>query len=281
MQGDPFAFADEWGPRAVLHIHRPSLGLKAILVVDNVALGPAIGGVRMAPDVTLEECFRLARAMSLKNAAAGLPHGGAKAVIAADPRRPAEERERLVRAFARAIEGQVDYIPGPDMGTDETAMAWVDDEIGRAIGRPALIGGIPLDEIGATGFGVAVACEEACAHLGMRLAGASVAIEGFGAVGTHVARLLAGRGARIVGVSDSGGAVLAGAGLDVSALLAHKAGGASVATFPGGNRAPREALLGADCEIWIPAARPDVIRPDNAAGLRARLVVPGDRKSVV
>ncbi|MDF1585914.1 Glu/Leu/Phe/Val dehydrogenase dimerization domain-containing protein [Marinimicrococcus flavescens] len=123
MPGDPVALADEWGPKAVLHLHRPSVGLRAILVIDNVALGPAIGGVRMAPDVTLVECFRLARAMSLKNAAAGLPHGGGKAVIAGDPRRPVEEREQLVRAFARSIEGLVDYIPGPDMGTDETAMA--------------------------------------------------------------------------------------------------------------------------------------------------------------
>ena len=131
--------------------------MKAIVVVDNVACGPAIGGTRMAPDVSFEECFRLARAMTLKNAAAGLPHGGAKSVIFGDPSMDPDLKERWIRAFAQGIRGITDYIPGPDMGTNETAMAWVKDEIGRAVGLPRVLGGIPLDEIGATGWGLAVA----------------------------------------------------------------------------------------------------------------------------
>ena len=101
---DAFQFADDLGPAEVLHLLQPALGLRAILVVDNVAAGPAIGGVRMAEDVSLKECFRLARAMTLKNAAAGLPHGGGKAVIFGDPKQPIDRKEQLIRAFACAID---------------------------------------------------------------------------------------------------------------------------------------------------------------------------------
>ena len=158
---DPFRFADELGPLKLVHIWRPTVGLKAIVAVDNIACGPAIGGVRMAPDVSTEEAFRLARAMTLKNAAAGLPHGGGKSVIFADPKMPLGDKERLIRAFAAAIADLTDYIPGPDMGTDELAMGWIKDETGRAVGLPREFGGIPLDEIGATGFGLVAAIEVA------------------------------------------------------------------------------------------------------------------------
>jgi glutamate dehydrogenase/leucine dehydrogenase len=176
---DPFRFADELGPLKLVQIWRPTLGLQAIVAIDNVACGPAIGGVRMAPDVTAEEAFRLARAMTLKNAAAGLPHGGGKSVVFADPKMPVADKERLIRAFAGAIADLADYIPGPDMGTDELAMAWIRDETGRAVGLPRELGGIPLDAIGATGFGLVVAIEVAAKRLGLPLAAARVAIQGF------------------------------------------------------------------------------------------------------
>ena len=152
----PFDYADDLGPAKIIHLSEPSCGLRGILVVDNVATGPAIGGLRMAPDVTLEECFRLARAMTLKNAAAGLPHGGGKSVVVGDPRMPAEAKERILRAMASALRYETDYIFGPDMGTDEHCMAWIRDEIGRAVGLPRELGGIPLDEIGATGQGLSL-----------------------------------------------------------------------------------------------------------------------------
>ena len=110
-------FCDELGPEKVVNIYDPASGLRAIVVIDNTAIGASIGGVRMAADVSLDEVFRLARAMTLKNAAAGLPHGGGKSGIIADPK--TADRQRLIRAFARAIRNLVDYIPGPDMGTDE------------------------------------------------------------------------------------------------------------------------------------------------------------------
>ena len=148
-------YCDDLGPAKVVHIYDPCCELRAIVVIDNVACGPSIGGVRMVPDVSTEEIFRLARAMTLKNAAAGLPHGGGKSGILADPKTC--DKQRLVRAFARAIRDLTQYIPGPDMGTDETCMAWTYDEIGRAVGLPRVLGGIPLDEIGATGYGLAAA----------------------------------------------------------------------------------------------------------------------------
>jgi glutamate dehydrogenase (NAD(P)+) len=129
-----------------------------------------------AKDASLEERFRLARAMPLKNAAVGLPHGGGKAVIFGDPKQPVDRKERLVRAFASAIAPIADYIPGPDMGTDETCMAWIKDEIGRAVGLRPELGGIPLDKIGATGFGLAACAEAAQDAAGIRLRGARVVV---------------------------------------------------------------------------------------------------------
>ncbi len=266
---------DELGPAKVVLIREPRAGLEAIVVVDNVASGPAIGGVRMAPDVTLAEVARLARAMTMKNAAAGLAHGGGKAGIVADPAANPADKERRVRTFARAIRSLTEYIPGPDMGTDERCMAWVKDEIDRAVGLPRVIGGIPLDEIGATGLGVAVAAEVAAPEAGISLAGARVAVEGFGAVGQHAARFLAARGARLVAASDSRGAIHEPAGLGIDALIAHKRAGRPLSGFAGGRAITREALIGVPCDMWIPAARPDTLTLDNVKDLKARLVIQG------
>ncbi len=275
MNEAAFRFCDDLGPKSILHIYQPSLGMRGIVVVDNVAIGPAIGGTRMVADATLEECFRLARAMTFKNAAAGLPHGGAKSVIIGDPSMPMAEKEQWIRAFARSIEGLTDYIPGPDMGTDETAMAWVKDEIGRSTGLPREIGGIPLDEIGATGFGLVIAAEAAREYCDLALAGARIAIQGFGAVGRHAARFLAEKGAVLVAAADSSATVHVPDGIDVEALSAHKLGGGSIKDFATGEKLPREAIIGIDCDVLIPAARPDFIRADNEAKVRARLIVPG------
>ncbi len=270
-----FDFADELGPEKVLHLHDAASGLRAILVIDNVAAGPAIGGTRMAPDVSLTECIRLARAMTLKNAAASLPHGGAKAVIFADPRMPRADKERLVRAYAYALKDVKDYIPGPDMGTDEAAMAWVRDVSGRAVGLPRALGGIPLDEVGATGFGLAIALETAQTFGKFEIAGARIAIQGFGAVGTNAARLLAERGGLLVAAGDSEGTVCNAGGLDVQALIDWKSRGKPVAAFPGGEGRERDAIIDVDCDIWIPAARPDVLHEGNVDRVRARIVAEG------
>ncbi|MEZ4660123.1 MAG: Glu/Leu/Phe/Val dehydrogenase [Caldilineaceae bacterium] len=266
---------DELGPEKVLLLRQPQVGLEAIVVVDNVACGPAVGGVRMAADVTIDEVCRLARAMTFKNAAAGLAHGGAKAGIIADPGCEPVQKERLVRTFARLIRTVDEYIPGPDMGLNEACMAWIKDEIGRAVGLPRVIGGIPLDEIGATGYGLAVAAEVAAPYAQLELRGAHVAVQGFGAVGIHAAGNLCQMGAVLVAASDSRGAIYNPSGLDIEALIDHKHRGASVHSFEGGRPMDRDALVGVDCDIWIPAARPDVLTADNIGQLRARLVLQG------
>jgi glutamate dehydrogenase (NAD(P)+) len=266
---------DDLGPAKVVSVYEPVLGLDAVLVVDNVARGPSIGGLRVAPDVSTEECARLARAMTLKNAAAGLPHGGGKSVLRGDPRMPAEQKERLIRAFAHALRNEHDYIFGPDMGTDETCMAWVMDEIGRAVGLPPALGGVPLDEIGATGWGIRHAAEVAARECGLGLRGARVAIQGFGAVGKASARFLAELGAVLVAVSDSQGAIHRSAGFDVTRLCALKDSGKSVVDFADADRLDRDAILDVECDVWIPAARPDVVREDNVGRLKTRLVLEG------
>jgi len=270
-----FRFADGFGPARIIHIYRANPKLKAIVVVDNTACGAAIGGVRMAPDVSVEECFRLARAMTWKNAAAGLPHGGGKSVIFADPRIPAAEKELLIRSFADAIRDVTDYIPGPDMGTDEQCMAWVKDETGRAVGLPNVVGGIPLDEIGATGFGLAVCVDVAREFIGLDLHGARVAVQGFGAVGKHAARFLADKGGVLVAASDTSGTLADASGLDVGALIALKEAGKSLRDYHKGAKLAADAILDIECDIWIPAARPDVVRADNVARLRTRLMPQG------
>lgn len=223
---DVFGAADDLGPAKIIHVYEPALGLKAVLVVDNVACGPSIGGLRMASDVSTTECLRLARAMTLKNAAAGLPHGGGKSVLYGDPRTPPDAKERLIRAFAYALRNEGDYIFGPDMGTDETCMAWVKDEIGRAVGK-------------------------------------------------HSARFLAERGAILVAASDSQGTIYDPNGIAVADLIGLKGAGEGVSAYTGGRRLDREAVLDIECDIWIPAARPDVVREDNVGRLKARLVVQG------
>ena len=252
-----FAFADEFGPARIIHIHRPGVGLRAIAVIDNTACGPAVGGVRMAPDVSAEECCRLARAMTWKNAAAGLAHGGGKSVIFADPRMPAGRKEEIVRAFADAIRDIADYIPGPDMGTDEVCMAWV------------------KDEIGATGFGLAACVDVARAFIGLELKGARLAVQGFGAVGKHAARFLAEKGAVLVAASDSSGTLADADGIDVASLIALKDAGGRLHDHPKGRKLEGDAILDVACDIWIPAARPDVVRADNAARLTTRLMPQG------
>lgn len=273
--GSLFDLADDFGPVKIVHIHEPALGLKAIVTIDNIACGPSIGGVRMAPDVSAEEAFRLARAMTFKNAAAGLPHGGGKSVIVGNPKMDRRDKERLIRAFACAIGSLTDYIPGPDMGTDETCMAWIKDETGRSVGLPHEIGGIPLDEIGATGFGLAVCAEVAQEFTRIDLDGARIAIQGFGSVGQHAARFLQQRGARIVAAADSHGTIVNDSGLDLKALIALKQQGRYVTDLSVGETGSPDSVIDVECDIWIPAARPDVIRSDNVGRLKTRLILQG------
>lgn len=276
MKSDGFEmerFCDDLGPAKVVHVYEPGCGLRGMVVVDNVACGPAIGGVRMAEDVTIDEVFRLARAMTLKNAAAGLPHGGGKAGIRANPK--LVDKPRLIRAFARAIRDLTEYTPGPDMGTDEICMGWIHDEIGRAVGLPRSLGGIPLDEIGATGFGVACCAEVAAPFCNLELDGARLAVEGFGNVGRHAARFLARHGVRLVAASDTRGTTYNPRGIDVERLEQIKREGGSVWDYADGETRSQAELFRVPCEILVPAARPDCIHADNVDTIQARLILQG------
>lgn len=270
-----FKIVDDLGPLKVIHINEPSVGLKAVVAVDNVACGPAIGGVRMAADVSAVEAVRLARAMTLKNSAAGLRHGGGKSVIYGDPKMADEQKEQLIRAFACAIRDVTEYIPGPDMGTNEMCMAWTRDEIGRAVGLPAALGGIPLDEIGATGFGLSNCVDVALEYCDLEIDGARVVVQGFGSVGKHAAKFLVEKGAILVGAGDSSGSIYNSEGLDVDALIEQKKTCNCVTDSGLGESFDRDSVIDMECDIWIPAARPDVLHKDNVHRLKAKVVVQG------
>lgn len=273
---DTFEFADELGPYKIVHVYEPSMDLRATVVVDNVAAGPAIGGLRVAVDVSTRECFRLARAMTLKNAAAGLAHGGGKSVMRADPSMPLADKEARLRCFASALRQLDEYIIGPDMGTNEQCMSWVHDEIGRAVGLPRELGGIPLDELGATGWGVFHATDVAARRLGLSLKGARFVIQGFGSVGMHAARFLADHGAILVAACDSRGSVTDADGLEVAALTELKKAGRSVVDAGIGVVSDDpDAVIDVPCDIWIPAARPDVIDESNVGRLKTKIVAQG------
>jgi glutamate dehydrogenase (NAD(P)+) len=272
---DIFSLGDELGPLKVIHVHEPACGLKAILVVDNIAKGPSIGGIRMAPDVTIEECARLARAMTFKNAAAGLPHGGGKIVIQGDPKMPREQKQVLLRTMASALRNEETYIFAPDMGTDEECMAWIRDEVERVVALPREIGGIPLDEIGATGWGLSNVVDVALTYCDFPLEGARFVVQGFGAVGKNVSRFLTEKGAVLVAVADSHGAVHNPKGLDVATLLALKEEGKPVTEYSDATTIRGDDVIDVECDIWIPAARPDVINDDNVHRLNTKMVVQG------
>jgi glutamate dehydrogenase (NAD(P)+) len=275
-ESEVFGYADDLGPEKVVHFYQPRLRLKAILVVDNTALGPAIGGIRMAPDVTTREVFRLARSMTLKNAAAGIPYGGGKSALLgmADVR----NKDEIVRSFARLLRQHEDYIPGPDMGTDEHCMAIMLDEIGRAVGLHRELGGIPLDEIGVTGYGVVEAADVAAAFAGRQLKGATAAIEGFGAVGHACFRALVAKGARVVAVSDVDGGIYNPAGLPYEALVTSNPDSGTPnkvwnRDFRNGRKIRGDELFGLDVDILVPGARPDVITSSNVDRIKAWLLV--------
>jgi len=266
-------FSDDLGPEKVVHIYEPKSKLRAIVVIDNVSLGPAIGGCRMARDVTTEEVFRLARAMTLKNALANLPHGGGKSAILADS--GTSEKETLMRGFAQAIKTLTDYIPGPDMGTNEECMAFVHDEIGRAVGLPKVLGGIPLDVLGMTGYGLSVAAKIAASDISLALEGARVIVQGFGNVGKAAAKYLGDLGVKLIATCDSKGGIHNPDGIDIPQLIKSKESGVIVSQSGLGKPVSNEDLLEIESDIFIPAARPDVFTKANQEVLKTWLVLEG------
>ena len=268
-----FEFVDELGPEKIVFLYEPRTRMKAVVVVDNVAAGPAMGGVRMATDVTATEVRRLARAMTYKNAMAGLPHGGGKSGIMADPK--TVNMEQIIRTFARGIKNLQEYIPGPDMGTDESCMAYIYDETSRAVGLPVELGGIPLDQMGATGYGIAVCTDVAKDYCSLDLNGARLAIEGFGNVGKPTARFLSEKGVKLVAASDSRGTIYNSGGLNVEELIRVKETTGSVINYKDGEVLKTTDLIMISSDIFVPAARPDVITEANSDVLDTKLIIQG------
>jgi glutamate dehydrogenase (NAD(P)+) len=213
--------------------------------------------------------------MTFKNAAAGLPHGGGKVVIYGDPKMPKQKKAELLRGLASALRNEDTYIFAPDMGTDEECMAWIRDEIGRVVALPREIGGIPLDEIGATGWGLSHVAEVAVGYCDFELKDARFVVQGFGAVGKNTARFLKDKGAILVATSDTRGAIHNPDGLDVNELIKLKESGRSVTAYENGKVIDNDNLVDIECDIWIPAARPDVINVDNVNRLNTKLVIEG------
>ena len=256
-------------------------------VQHNPSRGPGKGGVRYHQDVTLSEVMALSAWMSIKNAAVGVPYGGAKGGIRVDPRKLSEgELQRLTRRYTSEIGiiiGPTKDIPAPDVNTNEKVMAWMMDTYstnlgetatGVVTGKPISLGG-SLGRREATGRGVFTVGIEAAKRLNLSIPGARVAVQGMGNVGGVAARLFADAGALIVAAQDHGGSVRNEKGLDIPALLAHVAQTGSVAGFAGGEATSAADFWATPCEILIPAALEGQITQANADSIKARLVLEG------
>ena len=256
-------------------------------VQHNVVLGPAKGGIRYHPAVDLDEVKALAMWMTWKCAVAKIPYGGAKGGVAVDPKKLSDrELENLTRRYATEIAlliGPQEDIPAPDMGTDAHVMAWIMDTYsmhrgysvaGVVTGKPLSIGGT-LGRLEATGRGLLYVAQEASRQGLTPLAGASVAIQGFGNVGGVAARLLTAEGCRVVAMSDSSGGVYNERGLDAEALHRFRQEGGKLAQAPGGDHLSNEELLCLPADILIPAAMEGQISAANASQVRAKIILEG------
>jgi glutamate dehydrogenase (NAD(P)+) len=274
MHTDSLQLIDEWGPEKIVCVSHRKSGMRGVLIIDNSARGVGKGGTRMSPNLSVTEVARLARTMTWKWAAVDLFHGGAKAGILGDPNAP--NKEEVLRASANEV--PTEYVFGLDMGLTEQDAAIFADELrdrGAAVGLPRALGGLPYDELGVTGYGIAEATDAAAAAMALPIQGATVAIQGFDAAGRAAAGRLVELGAVITAVSTAKGAVVDKDGIDVLGLaaLSLEFGDACVTRYGGARDV--SAALTADAQILIPAAREDVIDKDLAASTDARLIVEG------
>jgi glutamate dehydrogenase (NAD(P)+) len=253
-------------------------------VVHNMARGPAKGGIRFHPDVTLDEVKALASWMTWKCACLDLPFGGGKGGVAVDPHRLSErERENLTRRYTSEILpliGPDQDIPAPDVYTDPQIMAWIMDTysmtkgattLGVVTGKPLSLGGSKGRDK-ATARGVQFVLREACKARKMSLKGATVAIQGYGNAGSHLATLLHAEGSKVVAVTDSQGGIHLAKGLDPKELAAHKAKGQSLKTFPRGTKVTNKQLLEMNVDILVPAALENQITGTNASRVKAKII---------
>lgn len=281
--------SDDVGPENVIKIYNHKLGLKGILVIDNTTLGPGKGGIRMTPDVTEEEVARLARTMTWKNALAGIPFGGAKAGIVWDRERSEKEKMAAIQHFAKELKPLMPkkYIAGPDVGTGEKEMAWFVGANGiwkSATGKPAnlcmqLFGkkgekcGIP-HEFGSTGWGVAQATKTVVDILNEDISKATVAIHGFGNVGTFAYTFLTEMGVKVVAIADKDGAMYSENGFDPATTAEIIKQRKSISEYGNGaQKITSEDFWKTPVDILIPASVTDVINESNKKDIKAKIIV--------
>ncbi len=260
-------------------------------VQHNNARGAYKGGIRYHQDVDLDEVRALAALMTLKTAVVGIPYGGGKGGVTVDPDTLSPtELERMTRMFIDKIDpiiGPQEDIPAPDVNTNAQVMAWMMDEYSRRHGNtPGIVTGKPIELGGsqgreeATGRGAVIVLREAAKTYGIDLATSTVAIQGFGNVGSHAAESLHDLGVRIIAISDVSGGILNRDGINIPAAIKHLRTHRTLAEFEGGERISNEELLELDCDILIPAALGRVITIDNADQIRARMIVEGANEPI-
>ena len=278
-------FADEFGPEKVLEVYDPISKMKGFTVIDNTALGPAKGGIRMTSTVDVTEVFRLARTMTWKCALADLPFGGGKSGIIFDSNKDKDKKLDLVKVFARAIKPicPSEYVSAPDVNTSEKEMQVFVEANGNfnsATGKPLnlcydlhgkKVCGLP-HELGSTGFGVSYATQVALKHKKINVKEATIAIEGFGNVGSFAFQSLEKAGVKIVAISDSKGCLYNPQGLKFSEIEQVKKERGSV-TFGKGKVLKGEKLFELPVDVLIPAALSDVINKKNMGKIKAKIII--------
>jgi glutamate dehydrogenase (NAD(P)+) len=256
-------------------------------VQHSQARGPAKGGIRYTPEVTLDEVRALASWMTWKCAVVNIPFGGAKGGVICDPKKMSiGELERMTRRYTSEI---IDFIgpekdvPAPDVNTNEQTMAWIMDTYSMHMrqtvtsvvtGKPLTLGG-SRGRTEATGRGVQVACDESLRYLKMPVDGCRVIIQGFGNVGSNAARLMKEHGYKIIGIAEKDGGLFNPNGIDIHQLVEYKRRNDTLLAFRGAEAMPSEELLISDCDILIPAATENVITSRNADKIKARIIVEG------
>jgi glutamate dehydrogenase (NAD(P)+) len=256
-------------------------------VQHSIARGPAKGGIRYAPNVSLDEVRALASWMTWKCAVVNIPFGGAKGGIICDPKHMSEgELERMTRRYTAGI---IDFIgpekdvPAPDVNTNEQTMAWIMDTYSMHIGQTctAVVTGKPINIGGsrgrreATGRGVSVCCDEALKYLGMTVEGCRVIVQGFGNVGSNAANALYRKGYTVIGITEFDGALYNEHGIDVPALLEHRKKAGTINGFAKAEAYDKDELILRPCEILVPAAMENVITSQNADRIRAKILCEG------
>jgi glutamate dehydrogenase (NAD(P)+) len=253
----------------------------------NITLGPAKGGIRYHPEVTLDEVTALAAWMTWKCAVAHVPFGGGKGGVICDPTRMSRrELEALTRRYVAEIIdaiGPEKDVPAPDVNTNDQVMAWVMDTYSMHVGHTstAVVTGKPIEMGGslgrreATGRGVMIVTREAAKHLGLNIQGATVGVQGFGNVGSVSADLLSKLGARIVAVTDWKGGVHNPAGLDITQMIEYAKQHKTIEGFPGGDPIENDQLFSLDVDVLVPAALENQITAENASTIKAKIVAEG------